>query len=133
MAVWAIIEYKAELLFVQRSARTTRAGQWCFPGGGVKHGETPEAACVREVQEETGLQVKVQRLVAQVGGEYYFICALEALPPVVQLKQNECVNHAWVTPQRLPRLGTIMNFRVVAPLLRKLGYDVKLGAADEEP
>ncbi|MDG9666802.1 NUDIX hydrolase [Hahella sp. CR1] len=132
MAVWAIIEYQAELLFVQRSARTTRAGQWCFPGGGVKRGETPEAACVREVQEETGLQVKAQRLVAEVGGECYFVCALEALPPVVQLKQNECVDYAWAAPQRLSGLGTIMNFRIVGPLLSSLGYDVNLGAADEE-
>ena len=29
---------------------------WQFPQGGIKHGETPEQAMYRELQEETGLQ-----------------------------------------------------------------------------
>ncbi len=38
-------------------------GQWCMPSGGVDPGETVEETIVREVFEETGLRVRVTRLV----------------------------------------------------------------------
>lgn len=38
-------------------------GQWCLPGGGMESGESVTEACVREVWEETGLRIRVKRLV----------------------------------------------------------------------
>ena len=38
-------------------------GRWCLPGGAMDPGESAAEACVREVQEETGLEVRVTKLV----------------------------------------------------------------------
>ena len=57
----AIIEQDNTFLFVQETKERHR-GKFSLPGGGIEHGETPEEAVVREVQEETGLIVEVDRL-----------------------------------------------------------------------
>lgn len=43
-----------------------RIGQdaWQFPQGGIKRGESPEAACYRELEEELGLKAKHVELIA---------------------------------------------------------------------
>lgn len=38
-------------------------GKWAFPSGYVDRGEVVEAAAIREVKEETGLDVALERLV----------------------------------------------------------------------
>jgi ADP-ribose pyrophosphatase YjhB (NUDIX family) len=42
--------------------RRTDNGRWCLPGGAMDPGESIEECCIREVQEETGLVVRVVRL-----------------------------------------------------------------------
>ena len=55
----AIFDKQGRILLTKRSDN----GQWCLPGGAVDPGETVAEACEREVLEETGLQVRVKRLV----------------------------------------------------------------------
>lgn len=43
--------------------RRSDNGRWCLPGGGMDPGESAAETCVREVLEETGLAVRVTRLV----------------------------------------------------------------------
>lgn len=54
-----IFNDEGKFLLTQR----TDNGQWCLPGGAVESGETVAEACEREVLEETGLSVRVKRLV----------------------------------------------------------------------
>ncbi|MEK3779236.1 NUDIX hydrolase [Paenibacillus sp. FSL R5-0810] len=54
--------------FVQRGAIV-----WNFPGGGIEEGETPDEACIREVKEETGLDVKALKLIQHQEGKYTYL------------------------------------------------------------
>jgi ADP-ribose pyrophosphatase YjhB (NUDIX family) len=55
----AILDEQGRILLTRR----TDNGQWCLPGGGVESGESVAEACEREVFEETGLRVRVKRLI----------------------------------------------------------------------
>lgn len=51
----ALIDIDGRILLAQRPAGKSMAGLWEFPGGKVETGESPEAALVRELQEELGI------------------------------------------------------------------------------
>jgi len=57
-----IVNDKDEVLLVKRSQNSrTEPGQWSRPGGQVEFGEHGATATEREVEEETGIKVKVVR------------------------------------------------------------------------
>lgn len=51
----ALIDRDGRVLLAQRPAGKAMAGLWEFPGGKVEPGETPEAALIRELAEELGI------------------------------------------------------------------------------
>ncbi|MFV0514536.1 MAG: (deoxy)nucleoside triphosphate pyrophosphohydrolase [Jhaorihella sp.] len=51
----ALIDVDGRVLLAQRPQGKPMAGLWEFPGGKVERGETPEAALVRELHEELGI------------------------------------------------------------------------------
>lgn len=55
VAAVALVDPDGRVLLAQRPEGKSMAGLWEFPGGKVEPGETPEAALVRELHEELGI------------------------------------------------------------------------------
>ncbi|RLK03702.1 (deoxy)nucleoside triphosphate pyrophosphohydrolase [Ruegeria conchae] len=51
----ALIDIEGRVLLAQRPEGKSMAGLWEFPGGKIEPGETPEAALIRELHEELGI------------------------------------------------------------------------------
>jgi 8-oxo-dGTP diphosphatase len=52
----ALVDADGRVLLQQRSFGRDMAGLWEFPGGKVEAGELPEAALIRELREELGIE-----------------------------------------------------------------------------
>lgn len=61
-AVIAIVENEKQFLLVQRG-KPPAHGEWTFPSGFMEADESPEEACLRELQEETGVTGKIRGLI----------------------------------------------------------------------
>jgi 8-oxo-dGTP pyrophosphatase MutT (NUDIX family) len=83
-----------------------RRTPWGLPGGWLKRAESPEAGLAREVFEETGLQVSVDRLLAaEFWGsrqlDLVFRCTVQSGS---YQGSDETGLHQWVAPDALPAL-----------------------------
>lgn len=62
LATDAVIMLGKEVVLLER-AHSPFEGNWALPGGFVEPDETAREACVREVNEEVGLDITVDKLV----------------------------------------------------------------------
>ncbi len=63
----AVIVRDGRIVLIRRNKEPFK-GKWALPGGFVEAGETAEEACAREAFEETGLQVRVEKLIGVFSG-----------------------------------------------------------------
>lgn len=57
VAAVVLVDADGRVLLARRPEGKSMAGLWEFPGGKIDHGETPEAALIRELAEELGIDV----------------------------------------------------------------------------
>jgi 8-oxo-dGTP diphosphatase len=74
-AAAVIINERNEVLLIRRGHEPAK-GKWSLPGGSVQPAETPAKAAVREVREETGLEVELSaelwRITVALSAEHEF-------------------------------------------------------------
>lgn len=102
----AIIVDGNRVLMIRRRQREGKLS-WAFPGGGIEAGETAEQAAVREVLEETALEVKaVQVLGARVHPDTQRHMTYVACEPVAGEARvedsDELAEVAWVRLEEIP-------------------------------
>ncbi len=118
----AVILRDRKVLLIKRGLEPHK-GHWCPPGGVIDMGESPEEATVREVKEETGLDVSVKVKLGEVLGPItdrylgVFLCAVEG--GVLEPSLPEVSGVRWFPYEELHRLKMppfIMEFLVTLNL-----------------
>ncbi len=57
-----MVEKENMVLLIQRAMAPAK-GSWCFPGGFMDIGETPQQTAIRECREESGLEIEITQLI----------------------------------------------------------------------
>ena len=107
VAAVALVDTDGRVLLAQRPAGKSMAGLWEFPGGKVDAGETPEAALIRELAEELGIDVTASCLAPLTFASHTYRDVHLLMPLYVCRKWSgipaarEGQRLAWVWPARL--------------------------------
>jgi 8-oxo-dGTP diphosphatase len=126
LVVGAAVIRDGQVLAARRTSPPEAAGRWEFPGGKVEAGETPEAALVREIDEELDCRIAVGRWLAGeevvAGGRHTLRVA------VARLVDGEPHPHEhdrvrWLVPEELDDVDWLSPDRPFLDELRELLLD----------
>jgi ADP-ribose pyrophosphatase YjhB (NUDIX family) len=125
-AARAIVVKDDTLLVIRRNKFGNE--YYTLPGGGIDKGETPEQAVLRELAEETGVNVTLERLVftehpgPQFGSQQIFLCAYKSGEPALHPGSEEAISNGHgqnlYTPMWLP-LSDLGRVVFMSPVLQQ--------------
>ena len=107
VAAVALVDKDGRVLLSQRPMDKQLGGLWEFPGGKVEAGERPEAALIRELKEELGIDVAESCLAPLTFASHAYEDFHLLMPLYVcrrwkgQVVGAEVQALAWVRPQKL--------------------------------
>ncbi|SMC98167.1 A/G-specific DNA-adenine glycosylase [Desulfocicer vacuolatum DSM 3385] len=121
-----VVKKGSTLLITRRKSEGLLGGLWEFPGGKVEKNETAPDACIREIKEETGLEVTIASHLTRVKHAYthfkiemdVYMCRYVA----GEVHLNGPVDHCWITPSEIrkyPFPGA--NLKFIPLLIKRLG------------
>ena len=124
VAACALIDRDGRVLLTRRPEGKKLAGLWEFPGGKLNPGETPEAALIRELNEELGIDVAANCLAAFAFASHAYE-SFHLLMPLFLCRRwrgmptaREGQTLAWVRPDNLADYPMPDADRPLVPLLR---------------
>jgi 8-oxo-dGTP diphosphatase len=105
IGVHGVIEDRGKILVLRRApSMTYKAGAWDLPGGHLAANETLEECLVREVTEETGLAIEIDRLLL------IYACRLASAFRTVTLQAHEHADWRWATLAEISQLGELIPY-----------------------
>jgi len=131
VAVGVVVELDGGILLGKRN-HDPMIGWWSFPSGFVDAGEVPEEAAIREVEEETGIKVTLDRMlgVYSKAGERVIFIAYAGHAVGGQLQAgDECTEVRTFAPDALPELAFPNDGAILAAW--RSGRGVNLGEAGD--
>lgn len=91
-----------ERILLVKASRGFTKGMWNIPGGFVTYAETPEEGMVREMEEETGLKIRLEKLLGvftqKFGSPYYMrghMYVAHATNTDLRLQMDEIADAQW--------------------------------------
>jgi 8-oxo-dGTP diphosphatase len=116
IGVHGVIKDRGKILVLRRAPTMTyKAGAWDLPGGHLAANETLEECLAREVMEETGLAIDIDRLLCanKASGPYLqliFECRPAGASRTVTLQAHEHADWRWVTLGEISQLGEVIPY-----------------------
>lgn len=115
-AAGCFCKFEEKLLFAKRHPEKAQGNTWSIPGGKIERGESPRTAIIREMVEETGLDIDEEDL-ETIGTLYcrlpymdyifhLFVKEYRALPEI-DLHLDEHLEYRWVTFEEALELSLI--------------------------
>ena len=136
VAVGVIVELDGGIVLGKRG-HEPNLGRWSFPSGFVDSGEILEQAAVREVEEETGLKVRVDRLLgvySSEGERTVFVAYAGSIIGGRLEAGEECLEVASFPLDRLPELAFPHDDKIVAAWAAGAGTPVLMpGTPPDRP
>ena len=118
--VGCFIEHEGKFVLLRRHLHKANGGKWGLPAGKVETDETATLAVLREIKEETSLEIK-EELVSYFDSRYvkdgsfdiewHMFTTHMDIQPTIKVNPDEHLEHRWATPEEALHMDLIHDLR----------------------